>query len=147
MVGRGSVHNGGSVVSSGSVHNRGSVVSRGSVVGRSNNGMAGTVVGTVDSVDSSLAEVGSHTVGGSVGHRVVAGVGGDGGAKGLGLGVRPDLPLVRLGHGHVRGLATAVADTVADHSVGHTVVGNQLGGGGRHQGGDSNESLHVWLLR
>merc|ERR1719431_808826 len=102
VVGRGSVHNGGSMVSRGSVNNGGSVVSRGSVVdsmvgnggsvvGRSNNGMAGTVVGTVDSMDSSLAEVGSHTVGGSVGHRVVAGVGGDGGAKGLGLGVGPDL--------------------------------------------------------
>merc|ERR1719431_147330 len=92
VVGRGSVHNGGSMVSRGSVNNGGSVVGSmvgngGSVVGRSNNGMAGTVVGTVDSVDSSLAEVGSHTVGGSVGHRVVAGVGGDGGAKGLGLGV------------------------------------------------------------
>merc|ERR1719431_1948270 len=77
VVGRGSVHNGGSMVSRGSVNNGGSVVDSmvgngGSVVGRSNNGMAGTMVGTVDSVDSSLAEVGSHTVGGSVGHRVVA---------------------------------------------------------------------------
>merc|ERR1719431_961653 len=98
VVGRGSVHNGGSMVGRGSVHNGGSVVSRGSVddrgsvVGRSSNGMAGTVVGTVDSVDSSLAEVGSHTVGGSVGHRVLAGLGRIRRAKGLGLGVRPDLP-------------------------------------------------------
>ena len=168
VVGRGGVVSRSSMVDGmdhrGSVVGRGSVVSRGmdngssmvcgsmdnggGVVGGSNNGMAGTMEGTVDSMDSSLAEVGSHTVGGSVGHRVVAGVGGDGGAKGLGLGVRPDLALVRLGHRHMRGLATAVADTVADNSVGQAVVGQQLGGCGRHQGGDSNESLkHGLLLR
>merc|ERR1719431_590967 len=72
VVGRGGMGNSmdsRGAVSRGSVHDRGSMVSRGSVVdsmvgnggsvvGRSNNSVASTVVGTVDSMDSSLAEVG-----------------------------------------------------------------------------------------
>ena len=60
----------------GGVVSRGSVDNRGSVVSRSNNCVANTMVGavdssvmnSVDSVDSSLAKVGSNTVGGSVGN-------------------------------------------------------------------------------
>ena len=65
-------------------------------------------------------------------------MGGDGGSEGLGLGVAPHLTLVRLGHGHMRGLSATIADGMADVA---NVVANQLGGGGRHQGGDANESL------
>ena len=65
-------------------------------------------------------------------------MGGDGGSEGLGLGVAPHLTLVGLGHRHVRGLSTTVAHGMADMA---SMVANQLGGGGRHQGGDAHESL------
>jgi len=70
-------------------------------------------------------------------------VGGDGGSEGLGLGVAPHLTLVRLGHGHMRGLSATIADGMADVADVANMVANQLGGGGRHQGGDANESLHL----
>ena len=68
-------------------------------------------------------------------------MGGDGGSEGLGLGVAPHLTLVRLGHGHMRGLAATIADGVANVAKVASVVTNQLGGGGCHQGGDADESL------
>ena len=41
----------------------------------------------------------------------------------------------------MRGLSTTIADGMADVADVANVVANQLGGGGRHQGGDANESL------
>ena len=84
--------------------------------------------------DISLVKMGIHSGLGSVGHRVVGRVGGDGGAKSLGLGVAPDLTLVGLGDRLMGGLATAVASTVAN-----SVAGVTLTGGSRY-------SLHIWSV-
>ena len=158
VVGRGSMHNRGGVVGRGSVVDsvdnggrmvgRGGVVSRrsmvdsvdngsrmvgrGGVVGRSNNSVSNTSVVSTVSEDSSLVKMGIHSGLGNVGHRVVGRVGGDGGAKSLGLGVAPDLTLVGFGDRHLGGLATAVASSVA---------GQELARGSGHKGGEANKSL------
>ena len=59
-------------------------------------GLATAVASTVSEIvsgDISLVKMGIHSGLGNVGHRVVGRVGGNGGAKSLGLGVVPDLVL------------------------------------------------------
>merc|ERR1712066_1051780 len=78
-------------------------------------------------------------------------------SEGLGLRVVSDLSLEGLGDGHMGSLSSSNSDmcdrvsSMSDKAVSsnQAVSGEDLGsgGGGSHQGGDAEESLHVgWLL-
>jgi len=151
MVSRGSVDHGG-MVGRGSVDQRGGMGNNSmSNESMSNNSVSNNSVSNNSVSYESVSDNTGNTA--SMGNVGVVRDSSHGGSEGLGLDSRPVLSLVRLRDGLVGGLSGTNSNnsvmsnnTMANNSMSNqAVTGEDLGGavGSHHQGGDTEEGLHV----